>query len=233
LQPGDWIGRQSGLLFQRMLTNPFKRFVLREILDLFCLLDGAGAARERVEESFHLRFAILRFQNLHPQINGRHGCVGRHCDLRCSLLDQIAKLGPARQLQQAEFRRGLRSAESAFHILIDGMGIVALVFINGAGLVRVKVGVGQAISPLAQQAQRILEIEIVPINRGRFEISAGLAGSGRWDALPVGRGLRKQIAVSVDVANARHGFGIARAGLQQIVFDLRGDGGVRRFEVRE
>jgi len=43
--------------------------------------------------------------------------------------------------------------------------------------------------------------------------------------------LREQFAVGIDVADARHEFGIARIRLQQIVFDPDRDGGIGRIEI--
>jgi len=109
--------------------------------------------------------------------------------------------------------------------------IVALVFVDGSSFVGVKAWVGKAVAPLAEQAHCVVEIEIVPIDRGGFEVASRLAGSNLRDALPVGRGLRELFVLGIDVADARHDFGVGGVGLQQGVFDLGGNGGIGRLKV--
>ena len=58
-----------------MLADSFERFLLRELLDVFSLLNCACAADHGVQERFQLRLAVLRFENLDAQVHGCHGWI--------------------------------------------------------------------------------------------------------------------------------------------------------------
>ena len=234
LQAGDRIGGQRGLLFERVLANGLERLLLRQDFDIFSLLDRSSAIGDRVEERGHLLFAILRLKNLHLQIYRGHGRIRERPQLRRALVNQVAEFRPARQFEQTKFRRRFGSAaERTLHVLVDGVRIVALVFVDGSSLVGIEVWVAEAITALAKQTHCVVEIEIVPIDGGGFEVASGLTRSDLWDTLPIGRGLRELFAVGIDVADPRHDFGVGGVGLQQVVFDLSGNRSVGWLEVGE
>src|SRR5437899_7884744 len=64
--------------------------------------------------------------------------------------------------------------------------------------------------PYTTLFRSIIKVEIVPVDAGGFQVSAGLAGNDRGDAVAVRRSFREKLTIGVDVTYSRHDFGIAR-----------------------
>src|ERR1700691_3638446 len=155
-------------------------------------------------------------------------------DTRSAVINEVVELGAARKLEQAVFgRRVVGARERAFYVFVDSVRIVALVLVDSACLVGIEIGIGETSAPLLKQAQRVIEIVVIPVDGSGVEISAGLSRRYLWNPFPVRSGLRKLIAVGIDIANTREDLSIARIGLQQIVFDPGGDGRIGGIEVRQ
>ncbi len=217
LQAGYGIDRERGLPLQRVLANRFQRFLLRQVFDVFRLLDGGSTARDRVQQSFHFRLAVLRFQNLYPKIDRSHRKVGRagRCDdFRSALIDELAELRAARECEQPEFGRRISgTGERALYIFFDGVGILALVLVDRPRFICIERRIREAIATLVQQSKCVIEIIVIPVNGRSFEVSTGLTRSDSRNTFPVRSRFRKLIAVRIDVADPGENLGVARIGL--------------------
>ncbi len=191
-------------------------------------------ARQAKQQRVQLVPPLLALQNGSPQGNRRHGRIGACNGFRSGFFHQIPQLRATSQSKQPPARGGImRLGQRTFQILLYGRLVSAFVFVDGAGLIGEQGVVSQTLPPFIQQAKRIVETEVVPIQGGCFQITVRLP---RLDSsYPIPKALRavESVPVGVDFADPSQRSGVTGPVALQVFFDRGGRFGVPRLESRQ
>ncbi len=206
-----------------MLLHLFESVPDRALLQISQQLERCGLIRQAQKELLEIGAARLHRKYVGAQGDGGDAWIWPPGFGRDRLFNGVAIAWAAGELNETRTSGRILRCQRALGVFSDGALVVALVFIDRARFVAEQRRIVEFFAAVVNQAQRVVKTEVVPENRGRFEIAAGCSGLNARDAVPGRFRAREQFAIGVDFTESREGRGVSRRCACQVLLNIGGD----------